>query len=76
MVKGGTKQMGVYTHYNLLATIEKNFGLGNLGRNDATAAPFDCLWDVWPYNGPPGELSTAGGGKGSRCLRPGARAHT
>lgn len=44
MVKPGTTQPGAYTHYNLLATIEKNFGLGTLGRNDQGAATFDFLW--------------------------------
>ncbi|KAJ3098895.1 hypothetical protein HDU97_003670 [Phlyctochytrium planicorne] len=28
-----------YTHYSWLAAIEDNFGLGNLGKNDATATP-------------------------------------
>ncbi|KAJ3415188.1 hypothetical protein HDV05_005468 [Chytridiales sp. JEL 0842] len=28
-----------FTHYSYLAMIEKNFGLGNLGRNDAVATP-------------------------------------
>ncbi|HEX3555430.1 MAG TPA: alkaline phosphatase family protein [Thermoanaerobaculia bacterium] len=44
MVKPGTVQPGAYTHYSLLATIEKNFGLGTLGRNDQGAATFDFLW--------------------------------
>ncbi|CAG8728732.1 18321_t:CDS:2, partial [Gigaspora rosea] len=29
-----------YTHYSFLAGVEKNWNLGNLGRNDATATPF------------------------------------
>ena len=29
-----------YTHYSLLATVEDNWDLGNLGRNDATAQTF------------------------------------
>jgi hypothetical protein len=29
-----------YNHYSILATIEKNWGLGNLGQNDVTATPF------------------------------------
>lgn len=44
MVEPGTSQSGSYTHYNLLATIEKNFNLGNLGRNDENAETFDFLW--------------------------------
>ncbi len=34
-----------YCHYNLLATIEKNFNLGNLGRNDLISVPFNFLWN-------------------------------
>lgn len=33
-----------YTHYSLLATVEAIFGLGNLGRNDATASPMSDLF--------------------------------
>ncbi|KAJ2955914.1 hypothetical protein NQZ79_g8153 [Umbelopsis isabellina] len=29
-----------YNHYSILATVEENWGLGNLGQNDATATPF------------------------------------
>jgi len=29
-----------YTHYSLLRTVEDNWALGNLARNDATAIPF------------------------------------
>ncbi|KAJ3411081.1 hypothetical protein HDV05_002751 [Chytridiales sp. JEL 0842] len=32
-----------FTHYSYLAMIEKNFGLGNLGRKDATATPIPLL---------------------------------
>jgi hypothetical protein len=28
-----------YNHYSLLRTVEDNWGLGNLGRHDATATP-------------------------------------
>jgi len=33
-----------YTHYSLLATVEAIFGLGNLGRDDATATPMSDLF--------------------------------
>ncbi|MCX4240390.1 alkaline phosphatase family protein [Paraliomyxa miuraensis] len=33
-----------YNHYNLIKTIELNFGLGDLGKNDAAAAPLRVLW--------------------------------
>jgi hypothetical protein len=33
-----------YTHYSLLSTFEALLGLGNLGRNDATAAPMSDLF--------------------------------
>ncbi|MDG6967663.1 MAG: hypothetical protein JRN58_05240 [Nitrososphaerota archaeon] len=33
-----------YSHYSLLATVETIFGLGNMGRNDATASPMSDLF--------------------------------
>ncbi|RIB30149.1 hypothetical protein C2G38_2153505 [Gigaspora rosea] len=30
-----------YNHYSFLASVEQNWNLGNLGRNDATATPFN-----------------------------------
>ncbi len=33
-----------YNHYSLLKTIEKNFGLGDLGKNDAESNWFQFLW--------------------------------
>eukprot|EP00698_Gefionella_okellyi_P015852 TRINITY_DN44_c0_g1_i1.p1 TRINITY_DN44_c0_g1~~TRINITY_DN44_c0_g1_i1.p1 ORF type:complete len:298 (-),score=63.91 TRINITY_DN44_c0_g1_i1:741-1592(-) len=40
-IKPGFVNNDRYNHYDLLATIEDNFGLGNLGRNDSTAQPFN-----------------------------------
>jgi len=40
MITPGTKDNHRYDHFSLLRTVEDNWGLGNLGRNDATAAPF------------------------------------
>ncbi|KIM81495.1 hypothetical protein PILCRDRAFT_821283 [Piloderma croceum F 1598] len=37
--KGATVSTAL-THYSVLATLEANFGLGNLGKNDVTATPF------------------------------------
>jgi hypothetical protein len=37
-----------YDHYGLLRTVEENFGLGTLGRNDATARPFSFLFGAAP----------------------------
>ena len=37
-------QSEAYNHYNLLRTIEVNFGLGDLGKNDAGATPLRFLW--------------------------------
>ncbi|KAI8873383.1 phosphoesterase [Ramicandelaber brevisporus] len=42
-VKPGTTDSTPYNHYSLLRTIEDNWSLGNLGRNDATATPFKSL---------------------------------
>jgi len=43
MVKPGAKDNTHYTHYSLLRTIEDNFQLGTLGRNDAKATSFGCF---------------------------------
>jgi len=40
MIKPGTVDGTLYNHYSLLRTVEDNWGLGNLGRNDASATPF------------------------------------
>jgi len=39
VTKGGSDNTH-YTHYSLLRTVEDNWDLGNLGRNDATATAF------------------------------------
>jgi hypothetical protein len=45
MLEAGTVRHEPYNHYSLLRTIEENFGLGTLGRNDAAATPY---WFVKP----------------------------
>jgi len=40
MITPNTVDNTLYNHYSLLRTIEDNWNLGNLGRNDATATPF------------------------------------
>ena len=37
-----------YTHYNLLATVEKILNLGNLGKGDASAKPMTDLFRILP----------------------------
>jgi Phosphoesterase family len=44
IVKPGTVEADRYDHYSLLRTIEENFELGTLGRNDLTANWFRFLW--------------------------------
>jgi len=44
VVKQGYTSSILYNHYSLLATIEDIFGLGNLGRNDASATPMSDLF--------------------------------
>jgi acid phosphatase len=44
LVKSGFTSHNPYNHYSLLATVESIFGLGNLGRNDATASPMSDLF--------------------------------
>lgn len=43
MLEAGTTVTTPCNHYSLLRTVEDNFGIGNLGRNDAAATP---LWLV------------------------------
>lgn len=46
---GGVAYEG-YNHYSLIKTIEHNFGLSNLGKNDKEANWFKFLWDetfIW-----------------------------
>ena len=38
--KQGTTDDGLYNHYSQLATVERNWDLGNLGLNDVGATPF------------------------------------
>ncbi len=46
MVKADTVEAEIFNHYSLLRTVEENFGLGNLGRNDVTASWFRFLWGL------------------------------
>lgn len=39
-LEAGTTHTEPVNHFNLLATIEENFGIGNLKRNDAIAKPY------------------------------------
>ncbi|HEY4087322.1 MAG TPA: alkaline phosphatase family protein [Bryobacteraceae bacterium] len=40
MLVAGTSRGEPYNNYSLLRSIEDNFGLGSLGRNDVTASPY------------------------------------
>ncbi len=44
MVRAGIREGGRYDHYSLLRTIEENYGIGSLGREDAKARPICCIW--------------------------------
>ncbi|MDC0711896.1 alkaline phosphatase family protein [Stigmatella sp. ncwal1] len=44
MIQPGEQPEG-YNHYSLLRTIEENFQLGSLGKNDASSNWFQFLWD-------------------------------
>lgn len=48
MVNPGTVEDGTYNHYSLLRTVEENFQLGTLGRNDQEAERFGFLWGEKP----------------------------
>lgn len=43
-IQPGTVSDAPFTHYSLLRSIEDNFGLGTLGREDAKARSFAALW--------------------------------
>ena len=38
--KRGSKDGTEYNHYSIMATVEKNWELGDLGKHDAKAVPF------------------------------------
>ncbi len=44
MVREGKTDSTAYNHYNLLRTIEDNFQLGTLGREDSKASPITTIW--------------------------------
>jgi len=43
-LEAGTINSEPVNHYNLLASVEDNFGIGNMKRNDAIARPYWFLW--------------------------------
>ncbi len=45
-VKIGVRNNTKYNHYSLLRTIEDNFGLGTLGREDDKASPITEVWNT------------------------------
>ncbi|MBL8684615.1 MAG: phosphoesterase [Myxococcales bacterium] len=45
VVAEGTFEEQGYNHYSLLRTVEQNFSLGHLGKNDAGANWFQFLWN-------------------------------
>ena len=50
MIEPGTAIDTPYNHYSLMKTIEQNFGLGSLNKNDKAANWFRFMWDekyVW-----------------------------
>jgi hypothetical protein len=44
MVKAGYTDDTCLDHYNVLRTIEDNFGIGNLGAEDANSSPIVSIW--------------------------------
>ena len=50
MIEPGTVDATPYNHYSLVKTCQRNWGLGNLGKNDRDANCIRALWDesfVW-----------------------------
>ncbi len=60
-IRPGFEEEG-FNHYSMLRTIEINFGLGHLGRNDAGANWFQFLWGRRFRWGPSRETPIHGGG--------------
>jgi hypothetical protein len=44
MVKKGYREEHPYDHYNVLRTIEDNFGIGTVGAEDSTSSPITNIW--------------------------------
>jgi hypothetical protein len=52
MVKTGHVESGCYDHYNVLRTIEDNFGAGTLGAQDEKSSPITSVWKPAPGASP------------------------
>lgn len=61
-IEPGTSQSEPGNHYTLLRTIEENFSLGNLGKNDAGANYFRFLWGENFQWAAPAGIPVAGSG--------------
>lgn len=46
MARHGYQSSAEYTHFSLVATVESIFGLGDLGRNDTTAAVMQDMFTI------------------------------
>ena len=44
MVKANAVDSNVYNHYSWTRTVEENWGLGDMGRHDATATSYKDIW--------------------------------
>jgi hypothetical protein len=53
MVERGAEVHACYDHYNLLRTIEDNFGLGTLGGEDEKSVPIVSVWRATQSRPPP-----------------------
>ncbi len=61
MIAPGTVVDTPYNHYSLIKTIEKNFGLGTLHKNDRDANWFRFLWDEAFAWSAPGDTGLSAG---------------
>ncbi len=76
MIKPGTIISTPYNHYNLIRTVEENFQLGSLNKNDYGANWFRFLWDEsFSWNSPidtdfsvGNALAIANGNKGNHMV--------
>ncbi len=73
MIAPGTVVSTPYNHYNLIRTVEENFSLGSLMKNDLGANYFRFLWnEIFAWNNPKDTFIPAGNtlalGKGAEGL--------
>ncbi len=69
MIRPGTSDPTPFNHYSLIKTIERNYGLGDLGKNDRAANWFRALWkQKFAWSQPTATGMSANGPLASACI--------